>query len=574
MTTRIRMPNVSTTQRMAGTGAIGEIVFDTTDQNFYQGTSAMGPNNWMQIRGGIEVADPGSTTYTQLADFNVDNSNPEFYNTTFGRHTIDIVMQNAAAAAPYPVGTRLAITAGTVTTASEVAANIIFAGEVLQNGENPNLGDFINISVDEAYRANVAAIANASGQIAAATVESWNVWQSSVDFAGVVVRGENNAYSVEGFEELFATYGAVSEGDQLPTAASAQHIQLFILRHQWVDNTVTYSPGLYERTRNTNSPTDWQRVGQVQQNDYITFTTEEDVGETAVHTYTGVTVLFDAGDPAAATITFASEDDAFSFFALTGARNNNGTSTRAVTVTYGSATLVFPIGLIIGPQGGPDMLISNRSVVTGGFAVQSTPTDFVIDASAEVPVHVTGNNFNLIAGGDVDIDLNTTTNAITIGTTPRIWQGTNNFNESTPLLINSGTSTSLELRMAQTHSLGGLTNTLAVEGTYRFSLIANPTQITGVARVRVVPWVRVGGTHIFTPDANADGGGYIRGDTAGTIHANGGQVSLDRIVTIGAGGVALGTGVVTAGVEMRATAGSPTVDYGIGYSNLIIERLS
>ena len=179
----------------------------------------------------------------------------------------------------------------------------------------------------------------------------------------------------------------------------------------------------------------------------------------------------------------------------------------------------------------------------------------------------------MVGSNGVDVDLNTTTNAITISG-PAIWQGTNNFNETATLLINSLNSTSLELRMAQTHSLGGLTNTLAADGTYRFSLIANPTQITGVARVRVVPWVRVGGTHIFTPDANADGGGYLRGDTAGSIHTNGGQVSLDRIVTIGTGGVARGTGVVTAGVEMRATAGSPTVDYGIGFSNLIIERLS
>ena len=195
----------------------------------------------------------------------------------------------------------------------------------------------------------------------------------------------------------------------------------------------------------------------------------------------------------------------------------------------------------------------NRTVVTGGFGAQSTPTDFVIDASAEVPVHATGNNFELIGANGVDVDLNTTTNAITISG-PAIWQGTSSNNETATLVINSLTSTSLQIRMSESHSLGGLTDTLAADGTYRFSFIANPTQITGVARVRVVPWVQVGGTHILTPDANADGGGYIRGDTAGSIHANGGQVTLNRIVTIGSGGVARGTGVVTCGIEMRANS--------------------
>ena len=128
------------------------------------------------------------------------------------------------------------------------------------------------------------------------------------------------------------------------------------------------------------------------------------------------------------TFHFASQDDAFSFFALSSSRGGNGVTTRATTVTFGSETIVFPVGTRLEPAGGPDLDVLNRSVLTvtpGPLASQTTATNFSIDASANIPVHTTGNNFELIAGGDVDIDINTTSNAITIGTTPRIWQGTN-----------------------------------------------------------------------------------------------------------------------------------------------------
>ena len=65
------------------------------------------------------MSDPGTASYTQLADFDVDNSTDQLYNTTFGRHSLDLVMQNAAAAAHYPVGTRLTITEGTITDAAQ-----------------------------------------------------------------------------------------------------------------------------------------------------------------------------------------------------------------------------------------------------------------------------------------------------------------------------------------------------------------------------------------------------------------------------------------------------------------------
>ena len=123
------------------------------------------------------------------------------------------------------------------------------------------------------------------------------------------------------------------------------------------------------------------------------------------HTYTGVTVVLSTVDTNIATFTFASESDAFAFFALTGARTNNGTSTREITVTYGTLTLVFPVGTMMGPAGGPTLDVLNRAVVTGGLVDQPTPTNFVIPAAANWPIHLTGNLFDLQGTNGIDIDI-------------------------------------------------------------------------------------------------------------------------------------------------------------------------
>ena len=156
--------------------------------------------------------------------------------------------------------------------------------------------------------------------------------------------------------------------------------------------------------------------------DQITFTTGFDPGEAVDHVFMGVTVAFDAGAPQTATITFASESDAFSFFALSSSRAGNGTTTRSTTVTYGTTTLTFPIGTMIEPQGGPDLAVLNRSVVTG-LVEQSTPTNFVIPASADLPIHTTGNLFDLEGTGGIDVDIDPAADRITIDSSSLITSG-------------------------------------------------------------------------------------------------------------------------------------------------------
>ena len=178
-----------------------------------------------------------------------------------------------------------------------------------------------------------------------------------------------------------------------------------------------YPRGVYTRRTNVGNPTDWILVDS---QDLITFTTGEDMGATDSHTFTGVTTSFGGQSgtaPDVATFTFASQADAFAFFALTGGEANNGVSTRSLTVVYGATTLVFPVGTQLGPGGGNDLEVLNRSVITGGLAVQATPTDMVIQATADIPVHATGNRFNLVGGTGMDVDIDPATDTITFNAT-------------------------------------------------------------------------------------------------------------------------------------------------------------
>ena len=68
----------------------------------------------------------------------------------------------------------------------------------------------------------------------------------------------------------------------------------------------------------------------------------------------------------------------------------------------------------MGPAGGATLDILNRSVVTGGLVDQATPTDFVIVASATLPVHITSNLFDLEGTGGVDVDIDPANSRITI----------------------------------------------------------------------------------------------------------------------------------------------------------------
>ena len=69
---------------------------------------------------------------------------------------------------------------------------------------------------------------------------------------------------------------------------------------------------------------------------------------------------------------------------------------------------------MFGPGGGATLDVLNRSVVTGGLVAQPTPTDFVIDASATLPIHVTSNLFDLEGTGGIDVDIDPANSRITI----------------------------------------------------------------------------------------------------------------------------------------------------------------
>ena len=177
-----------------------------------------------------------------------------------------------------------------------------------------------------------------------------------------------------------------------------------------------YPRDVYVRRSNVGNPTDWIPVDST---DRVTFRTGEDTGATDSHTYPGVTSTLGGqnNDPNVITYHFANENDVFAFFALTGAEANNGVTTREVMVTYGSEMITFPVGTQLGPAGGPDLDVLNRSVLVvtpGPLASQTTPTNFVIPATADTQVHVTGNNFELTGTGGIDVDLDQSTSTITI----------------------------------------------------------------------------------------------------------------------------------------------------------------
>ena len=64
---RFFIPNVTTAVRTAGTAVTGELVFDTDLNQYFQGTSAAGPNNWQQLEAesiASVVQYSASTTYS------------------------------------------------------------------------------------------------------------------------------------------------------------------------------------------------------------------------------------------------------------------------------------------------------------------------------------------------------------------------------------------------------------------------------------------------------------------------------------------------------------------------------
>ena len=444
MATRYLVPNVTTAVRAAGIGAVGELVYDTDLQLYFVGTGTRG--TWNQVGGaggstsiaainalvgtigsstvlldsarlsGVlpdavlptrvtsipaapsngaaaqryelnvpantgpatwAISTAGATSLDDLTDVTIapttrdftsvqnpidaDNAAPGDYTTADS--TLEIIFQTANARAGFVVGQNLAFTLAT-TTLANVPNNILFTGTVTISESNINLGERIVMTIDERYRTfftNGGFTASADGfTIPAATIETWRAWSFTSSDLGVAVFDVN--------------------GD---------------LRNQSIAD--------FNNRLN---------------DDQVTFTTNFDPSDTPVsHTFPGVTISFggqSGTSPDVATLTFANQTDAFSFFALSTARAGNGTTTRAFNVTYGSVTLGFPVGTMIEPGGAADMEILNRSVVTGGLAVSTVPTPFVIAASNTLPVHTTGNLFDLQGTNGIDIDIDPALSRITI----------------------------------------------------------------------------------------------------------------------------------------------------------------
>ena len=444
MATRYLVPNVTTAVRAAGIGAVGELVYDTDLQLYFVGTGTRG--TWNQVGGaggstsiaainalvgtigsstvlldsarlsGVlpdavlptrvtsipaapsngaaaqryelnvpantgpatwAISTAGATSLDDLTDVTIapttrdftsvqnpidaDNAAPGDYTTADS--TLEIIFQTANARAGFVVGQNLAFTLAT-TTLANVPNNILFTGTVTISESNINLGERIVMTIDERYRTfftNGGFTASADGfTIPVATIETWRAWSFTSSDLGVAVFDVN--------------------GD---------------LRNQSIAD--------FNNRLN---------------DDQVTFTTNFDPSDTPVsHTFPGVTISFggqSGTSPDVATLTFANQTDAFSFFAISTARAGNGVTTRAFNVTYGSVTLGFPVGTMIEPGGAADMEILNRSVVTGGLAVSTVPTPFVIAASNTLPVHTTGNLFDLQGTNGIDIDIDPALSRITI----------------------------------------------------------------------------------------------------------------------------------------------------------------
>ena len=308
--------------------------------------------------------------------------------------TFEIIFQNAGARTGFTVGLRVAFTLAT-TTLANVPSNILFTGTITISEQNLNLGERIVMTVDSRYRSFFTGgtfTASADGfTVPAATIETWRAWSFTDSDLGVGV---------------FDVHGDLSN-----QSISDFRARLNILEPAIIDNAGT---PMLDSDITATEVRDLLNV-DISSGDQVTFTTGFDPNDQPTsHTYPGVTVEVDTNDPNVATFTFASQSDAFAFFAITGARANNGTSTREVTVTYGTTTLVFPVGTMMGPAGGATLDILNRSVVTGGLVDQATPTDFVIVASATLPVHITSNLFDLEGTGGVDVDIDPANSRITI----------------------------------------------------------------------------------------------------------------------------------------------------------------
>ena len=336
---------------------------------------------------------PTGMDFTSVANpIDADNSADGDY-TTSGS-TFEIIFQNAGARAGFTVGLRVAFTLAT-TALADVPSNILFTGTITISEQNLNLGERIVMTVDSRYRSFFTGgtfTASADGfTVPASTIETWRAWSFTDSDLGVGV---------------FDVHGDLSN-----QSISAFRARLNILEPAIIDNTGT---PMLDSDITATEVRDLLNV-DISSGDQVTFTTGFDPNDQPTsHTYPGVTVEVDTNDPNVATFTFASQSDAFAFFAITGARANNGTSTREVTVTYGATTLVFPVGTMMGPAGGATLDILNRSVVTGGLVDQATPTDFVIVASATLPVHITSNLFDLEGTGGVDVDIDPANSRITI----------------------------------------------------------------------------------------------------------------------------------------------------------------
>ena len=336
---------------------------------------------------------PTGTDFMSVANpIDADNSAAGDYTTADS--TFEIIFQNAGARAGFTVGLRVAFTLAT-TTLANVPSNILFTGTITISEQNLNLGERIVMTVDSRYRSFFTGgtfTASADGfTVPAATIETWRAWSFTDSDLGVGV---------------FDVHGDLSN-----QSISDFRARLNILEPAIIDNAGT---PMLDSDITATEVRNLLNV-DISSGDQVTFTTGFDPNDQPTsHTYPGVTVEVDTNDPNVATFTFASQSDAFAFFAITGARANNGTSTREVTVTYGAVTLVFPVGTMMGPAGGATLDILNRSVVTGGLVDQATPTDFVIVASATLPVHITSNLFDLEGTGGVDVDIDPANSRITI----------------------------------------------------------------------------------------------------------------------------------------------------------------
>ena len=124
MTNRIRfVGGLTLAERQAlDTSNNAAWIVQGSDENVYHVDSANRGNGGESVVGtGVQISDIPVISYTQIPiGFVLDTSNQQYYNTTFGRHAVDLTILNEVSLAPFMVGQRLVITAGTVTDANQV----------------------------------------------------------------------------------------------------------------------------------------------------------------------------------------------------------------------------------------------------------------------------------------------------------------------------------------------------------------------------------------------------------------------------------------------------------------------